>query len=83
MITTAITAFFQALAKIFSCTETKIEKQCETDILKSKKRVEKKSDKQEDLILDMMRLILKYQPSMSDIDKVKVKRYLKRIKRVN
>lgn len=78
-----LTAFFQALAKGFSCVETKIEKQCETDVLKSKKRAERKSDRQEDLILDMIKLLLKYQPSMSEKDKLKVKSYIKRIKRTN
>lgn len=78
-----LTAFFQALAKGFSCVETKIEKQCETDVLKSKKKAERKSDRQEDLILDMIKLLLKYQPSMSEKDKLKVKSYIKRIKRTN
>lgn len=79
----AITALFEAIAKGCSCIETKIDKQCETDVLKSKKKAEKKSDKQEDLILDMMKLILKYQPQMSEKDKLKVKSYIRRIKRTN
>lgn len=80
---TAITAFLKALEQGLSCMETKIGKQCETDVLKTKKKMEKKSNSQEDLILDMIKLLLKYQPSMTKTDKMRVKSYIQRIKRTN
>lgn len=79
----AIRAFFEAIAKGFSCVETKINKQCETEVLKNKKSVEKRSDKQEDLILDMLELLKKYQVCMNKFDRVRVNRFAKKIKGVN
>lgn len=83
MIIEAIKAFFDALAKGFSCIETKTEKQCETNVLKSKKQIEKKSDKQEDLILDMAKLLEKYKHNMKKSDRIRANLYIRRIKGVN
>lgn len=79
----AIQAFFEALKQAFSYAETNKNKQCETDVLKTKKKLNKKSDKQEDLILDMAYLIEKYMPMFQKTDRIRARVYLKRIKKVN
>lgn len=79
----AIQAFFEALKQAFSYAETSKNKQCETDVLKTKKKLNKKSDKQEDLLLDMAYLIEKYMVLFSKPDRIRARVYLKRIKRVN
>ena len=79
----AIQAFFEALKQAFSYAEVNKNKQCETDVLKTKKKLHKKSDKQEDLILDMAYLIEKYMPMFQKTDRIRARVYLKRIKKVN
>lgn len=83
MIFETLRAFFDAIAKGFSCAETKTLKQCETEVLKSKKRAERRSGKQEDLLLDMLQLLEKYKKVMTKTDRIKVNVYTKRIKGVN
>lgn len=83
MITMMLKSLFDAVAKGFSYGETKVNKQCETEVLKNKKHSEKTSEKQEDLLVDMMKLLLKYQPMMSKADRIRVNVYSKRIKGVN
>lgn len=79
----AIQAFFIALGNCFSFAEKKTELQCETDVLKTKKKLEKKTDKSNDLILDMADLIKKYKGNMKVKDKVKANACLRKIKKVN
>lgn len=83
MLLQTIQAFFIALSKCFSFAEKKTELQCETDVLKSKKKLEKKTDKSNDLILDMADLLKKYKGRMNTKDKIKANTCLRKIKRVN
>ena len=83
MIIAAIKSLIDAIAKTMSYSETKIEHQCESEVLKNKKKIEKKSYKQEDLIIDMGKLIYKYQNAMTKQDRMRAKLYIRRIKGVN
>ena len=83
MILAAIQAFFEALKSGFSYAETAKENQCETEVLKEKRHQEKQNDKQEDLLIDMAKLLLKYQGVMTKTDRIRVNVYAKRIKGVN
>lgn len=83
MIFKMLEAFFDAVAKGFSCAEVKTEKQCETNIIKSSKKIEKRSDKQEDLILDMADLIERYKHLMKKSDRIRANVYIRRIRGVN
>lgn len=83
MIFATVKSFFEALTKVFSYAEKSKEKQCETEILKNKKFQEKKNDKQEDLLIDMSNLLMRYQKQMSRSDRKKVDRCLKRMKGAN
>lgn len=83
MIFAAIKAFFEAIKSGFSYAETAKEKQCETEVLKEKKSREKQNDKQEDLLIDMAKLLLKYQKVMIKTDRIRVNVYIRRIKGVN
>lgn len=83
MILEFLKTFFAAIASVCSLTETKTEKQCETEVLKNKKKAEHKNTKQEDLIIDMAKLLYKYRNCMSNVDKLKLRRYVNRIKGVN
>lgn len=79
----AITAFFQSLRQAFSLAETAKEKQCETDVLKTKKKLDKTSDKQEDLLIDMAVLLDRYLQVFTKADRMRARSYIRRIKRVN
>lgn len=80
---TVIQSFFEAIAKIMSLYETKVNNQCETEILKNKRSLQKKSDKQEDLLIDTVKLLLKYEQYMTQKDRLKVRYFIKKIKGVN
>ena len=67
------------VSEIFKVFGIKIEHQAETEIIKTVK----KSYKQEDLILDMAKLISKYMNNFNAYDRFRAKCYLKRIKKVN
>ena len=79
----AISSIFDALKSIFALAETSKNRQCETDVLKTKKKLCRKSDKQEDLIFDMARLIERYIDYFSKPDKIRARIYIKRVKRTN
>lgn len=79
----AIQAFFEAIKNAFSYAETSKNRQCETEVLKNKKQLSKKGEKQEDLILDMAALLEKYMPTFTKVDRIRARVYLQRIKRVN
>lgn len=79
----AISSFFDALKSIFALAETSKKQQCETDVLKTKKNLCRKSDKQEDLILDMARLLERYIQCFSKTDRLRARIYIRRVKRTN
>ncbi|MBQ6516819.1 hypothetical protein IJI31_06530 [bacterium] len=79
----AIQAFFNSLAEIAKMNVSNNEFGAEKDVLKTKKKLDKKADKQEDLILDMARIINKYQNSFETRDKLLAKCCLRKIKRLN
>lgn len=83
MIFATIKSFFDAVAKIFSFAEESKKKQCETEILKNKKYQEKKNDKQEDLLIDMVDLLEKYQSQMTKSDRKRLKKLKIKMKGVN
>lgn len=83
MIFAAIKAFFDAIKSGFSYAETAKENQCETEVLREKKDQEKQNDKQEDLLIDMAKLLLKYQKVMKKTDRIRVNLYMRRMKGVN
>ena len=70
---------FKMVSEGFRVLGIKIEHQAETEIIKTVK----KSYKQEDLILDMAKLISKYMNNFNAYDRFRAKCYLKRIKKVN
>ena len=78
-----IQAFFEAIKGLSSYAETAKKRQCETDVLKNKVIYLKKSEKQEDLLLEMALLLRKYMSTFTRIDKVKTKVLLSKIKKVN
>lgn len=83
MIFAAIKAFFDAIKSGFSYAEVAKENQCETEVLREKKSQKKQNEKQEDLLIDMAKLLLKYQKVMIKSDRIRVNLYIRRIKGVN
>jgi len=78
-----IRAFFESISKIAECKTSNNEFAAEKDVIKTKKKLDKKSSEQEDLILDMARLINKYQNSFEKKDRLTAKCCLRKIKRLN
>lgn len=78
-----IQAFFEAWAKTAECQKSNNEFAAEKDVLKTKKKLNKQADKQEDLILDMAKLISKYIGVMSKFDRLSAKAVLRKVKRLN
>ncbi|MBR1625544.1 MAG: hypothetical protein IJ681_00200 [Bacteroidales bacterium] len=78
-----IQAFFESISKVAECKKSNNEFGAEKDVLKTKKRLDKKANEQEDLILDMAKIICKYQNSFERKDRMLAKCCLRKIKRLN
>lgn len=50
MITSMLKAFFEAIGKFFGCKDTSIQRQAETDVIKTKRNLKKATDYAEKII---------------------------------
>ena len=78
-----IQAFFVSISKVAEFGKSNNEFGAEKDVLKDKNRLNKKSAKQEDLILDMSNILRKYLNCFETRDKMRVKCLLRKVKRLN
>ncbi len=78
-----IRAFFESIAKIAECKKSNNEFAAEKDVLKTKNKLNKRAAEQEDLILEMARILNKYQNSFNRQDRLTAKSCLRKVKRLN
>ena len=76
-------AFFNSLTEIAKAQQSNNEFGAEKDILRIKKKLKRKSDRQEDLILDMAKLLEKYYSGFKPSDKMLAKCCLIKVKKLN